>query len=258
VEPDQLSHLLATGCTSGRNRAVAVSSGLSGGNRKVLSGRKSDAVLQHSHPIQRHHGGVSAKCGIVGRPFVHQYHHRSALRCDGSIGAVGATPRCPLTDADIQNEVDVDLAANPTWAKPGPNVEYFVYTPTDADECSGPDAMDPTKTDCFAINGKLGPNEIGAYCAYHGDHSNGTNGPYAFQPFTANGNCFTQSTFPNGVNVDTVLGATSHEEIESNTDPFLNAWIDVCGAEIGDKCAYNYGYLAPDGTNIVLNGNRYA
>ena len=51
--------------------------------------------------------------------------------------------------------------------------------------------------------------------------------------------------------------ATSHEEIESNTDPFLNAWIDVCGGEIGDKCAYNYGYLAPDGTNIVLNGDRY-
>lgn len=177
--------------------------------------------------------------------------------CDGSVGAIGATPHCPLTDADIQNEVDVALTANPTWAKPGPNVEYFVYTPSDADECSGPDSNDPTKTDCFAINGGPGPNQIGAYCAYHGDHTNGSSGPYAFQPFTANGNCFTQSSFPNGVNVDTVLGATSHEEIESNTDPFLNAWIDVCGAEIGDKCAYDYGYVAPDGTNIVLNGNRY-
>jgi hypothetical protein len=47
--------------------------------------------------------------------------------------------------------------------------------------------------------------------------------------------------------------------IESNTDPLINAWKGA-GAnadEIGDKCAYIYGYVAPDGTNVVLHGNRF-
>ena len=47
--------------------------------------------------------------------------------------------------------------------------------------------------------------------------------------------------------------------IESNTDPLLNAWQGTGGGsdEIGDKCNFIYGYLAPDGTDIVLNGNRF-
>lgn len=173
--------------------------------------------------------------------------------CDGTAtGAVGATPHCPLTDGDIQHEVDVALAANPTWAKPGPNVEYFVYTPSDAGECNGTNMMGMNT--CFAINGGVGTNEVGQYCAYHGVHGAG---PYAFQPFSGNGSCNTNVAFPNGQNVDNVLNSTSHEMIESNTDPFLNAWIDVCGAEIGDKCNFIFGFTTVDGTNIVLNGDRY-
>ena len=47
--------------------------------------------------------------------------------------------------------------------------------------------------------------------------------------------------------------------IESNTDPLLTEWKGIGGGadEIGDKCAYIYGYYAPDGTNFVLNGNRF-
>ena len=151
----------------------------------------------------------------------------------------------PLTDSDIQSEVDVALAASPTWLGPALNVEYFVFTPSDVDEC-----MDAT--DCFAL-----PTEVnGTFCAYHGDHGGGE---YSVNPFTgaAGANCTTQSVFPNGQNVDTVLSTTSHEEIESNTDPQLAAWRSADGNEIGDKCAYNYAYTAPDGTNIVLNGDRY-
>ncbi len=175
--------------------------------------------------------------------------------CDGSPnGAVGVTPHCPLTDGDIQNEIDVALAANPTWAKPGTNVEYFVYTPSDAGECDGSKNMSG-QYNCFASNVGLGTNEAGSYCAYHGDHSGG---PYGFMPFAGNGSCYPGAPgFPNGPNIDTVLSATSHEMIESNTDPDLGAWLDVCGAEIGDKCAYNLGFTSPDGTNIVLNGDRY-
>lgn len=179
--------------------------------------------------------------------------------CNGSIGAVGATPNCPLTDGDIQAEVTHALAANPTWAAPSTNVEYFVFTPSDVDECSGPDSKDPTKTDCFGINGGPGPNEIAAYCAYHSFFNGNT--VYAYMPFASNdqgGGCHgSLVNFPNGAAVDVVLTAVEHEMIESNTDPLLSAWGDVCGAEIGDKCNRVFGYAAPDGTNIVLNGDQY-
>jgi hypothetical protein len=168
--------------------------------------------------------------------------------CDGTAtGAVGATPTCPLTDGDIRNEVNVALAANRTWARPGQNVEYFVFTPSDAGECVGSQF-------CFAINGGVGPNEFAEFCAYH---SVLAGGPYAFQPFSGNGNCNTNVAFPNGRNVDNVLNSTSHELIESNTDPFLDAWVDACGGESGDKCNFNFGFTTVDGTNIVLNGDRY-
>lgn len=201
--------------------------------------------------------------------------------CDGTpTGAVAATPHCPLADSDIQNEVKVALAANPTWLQPPQiNVEYFVFTPTGIGECSNQAAPVPPATigvwQCFAINGGVGPNENGAFCAYHSAFSaSSTSGTiYAYEPFASDGNCHSINfgfntpnfnNFPNGAAVDIQLSPVSHEMVESNTDPLpgINtAWQGPSPAngsdEIGDKCAYVYGFIAPDGTDMVLNGNRY-
>ena len=151
----------------------------------------------------------------------------------------------PLTDGDIQNEVSVALAANPQWGPANVNNEYFVFTPSDTDECMNPSS-------CFAING--GSN--GAFCAYHGNF--GGNTIYAYAPFAASaGGCYGASVFPNSAALDVTLTAVSHEMFESNSDPFLNAWFDASGNEIGDKCNRVFGYTSPDGTNIVLNGDRF-
>jgi uncharacterized repeat protein (TIGR01451 family) len=182
--------------------------------------------------------------------------------CNGSIGAVGATPNCPLTDADIRAEVSHAIAVN-GWPNGGVNNEFFVYTPSDTDECMGPDSKDPSKQDCFAINGGPGPNEIAAFCAYHNFF--GTNTIYAYIPFTSNPQagltCGGIAPFPTSGAVDIALGSTSHEMIESNTDPLLKAWrggtgVDA-GDEIGDECNQDLGFVAQDGTNLVLNGDRF-
>ena len=182
--------------------------------------------------------------------------------CNGSIGAVGVTPNCPLTDADIQAEVSHAIAVN-GWPNGGINNEFFVYTPSDTDECIGPDSKDPSKQDCFAINGGPGPNEIASFCAYHNFF--GTNTVYAFVPFTSNPQagltCGGVPPFPTSSAVDIALGSTSHEMIESNTDPLLKAWrggtgVDA-GDEIGDECNQDLGFVAQDGTNLVLNGDRF-
>ena len=180
--------------------------------------------------------------------------------CNGSVGAVGATPNCPLTDGDVQAEVDKAIAANPAWTAPGINVEYFVFTPSDVDECAGKDS--DGNASCFAINGGPGPKENSDFCAYHSFY--GGTKIYAYQPFAANGSCYPPSNiqatgYPNGANLDIVLSTVSHELIESNTDPHINAWKGTGGNddEIGDKCSYKYGFVAPDGTSTLLNGTRY-
>ena len=179
--------------------------------------------------------------------------------CDGlSTGTLNKTPDCPLTDADIQNEVTVALKANPTWLPPGNNVEYYVYTPTAVGECDGPDSKVKTSNDCFDIKEGVGTNEVAAYCAYH-SYFNG-NTIYSYMPFASDSNnCGSEAAYPNGAVLDLVLSPTSHEMLESNTDPLINGWKGAGGNsdEIGDKCSYIYGYIAPDGTNVVLNGNRF-
>ena len=154
---------------------------------------------------------------------------------------------CPLTDGDIQNEVTAALAANPTWATPGINVEYFVFTPPDVGECFN-------STNCFALPTE--PN--GTFCAYHTYFS--ANTVYAYEPFASSGDCFGSPTvFPNGEAIDVQLSPVAHEMIESNTDPLLDAWYGTGGLsdEIADKCAYNYGFVAPNGANIVLMGHPF-
>jgi hypothetical protein len=77
------------------------------------------------------------------------------------------------------------------------------------------------------------------YCAYHSTTSAGggtiswTNLPYL--PDAA-GSCGAGSV--TGSNLDGVSIVEGHEMAESETDPYLGAWLDSSGAEIGDKCAW--------------------
>ena len=67
---------------------------------------------------------------------------------------------------------------------------------------------------------------------------------------------------PNGnPDADTEVSPTSHEIMESITDPdTVTGWYDRFGFENGDQCAYVYG--TPQGTagsfyNQVINGDHY-
>ena len=77
---------------------------------------------------------------------------------------------------------------------------------------------------------------------------------------TVNGNQVTDPV------ADTEVAITSHEEFETVNDAEVGTalqyapplgWYDEVNGEIGDKCAYNYGSYASDGSNIVLHGDRY-
>jgi hypothetical protein len=191
----------------------------------------------------------------------------------------GGTAAAPIYQLDIQAEVQRAIAIN-HWPD-GPGNEYFVYTGYGAADCFAP----PGQAGLVPACNTAGP--VPTYCAYHGDfqdaagnyvlYANMADGAFAANPSTIN-LCYTA---PIGVSdpthtvngrsitdpiADAEVSITSHEEFETVTDAEVGtaqqfapplAWYDPANGEIGDKCAYNYGNYAADGSNVVLHGDRY-
>jgi hypothetical protein len=191
----------------------------------------------------------------------------------------GGTQAAPIYQTDIQAEVQRAIAVN-HWPD-GLGNEYFVYTGYGAADCfapPGPSGLAPT---CSVAG------VVPTYCAYHGDFQDGSgnyvlyadmaDGAFSANPSTIN-LCYSN---PIGVNdpthavngsqvtdpiADAEVSISSHEEFETVNDAEVGtasqyapplAWYDEVNGEIGDKCAYNYGNYASDGSNVVLNGDHY-
>jgi hypothetical protein len=155
-----------------------------------------------------------------------------------------ATPGNCLTDAQIRAEVQHAMQVN-GWTASATNM-FLVFT------AKG-------EGSCFTQGGSCA---FTTYCAYHGA-SGATiyaNMPYgATQSRATRKSCTRKLHFPNNVDADIETNITSHEQIEAVTDPYLNAWYDPSGQEIGDLCVYNYGTLDEDGgvANQQWNGHYY-
>lgn len=147
-------------------------------------------------------------------------------------------PESPLLDSDIQNEVSRAQSAN-GWVSNNDNV-FFVFLERNEDLC-----FDSSLSQCAS----------NTFCAYHSFF--GTNTIYAAMPYAASFSCraFGQGE-PNNDDADLTINVSSHEQMESATDPLLNAWFDSSGSEIGDKCAWMFGPNT-NGGDVVFNGHRY-
>ena len=152
----------------------------------------------------------------------------------------------PLTDADIQGAVSRAITAN-GWVADG-TAQFVVFTGKGIESCY--DAVDCTPGTSHPV-----------YCAYHSDFiSGGRDIIYSNMPYGATwgSSCRSFSVSPNGnLDADTEISTASHEHFESATDPFGTAWYDRLGNENGDKCAYNYGTISANGSNITMGGNPY-
>ncbi len=135
--------------------------------------------------------------------------------------------------------------------------EYFVFTAPHESTCFN-------TTTCFKSDTQTSSNF--AFCAYHSYFDIGVhhilyaNMPYS--AFTAGGNnsCTGLSQFPNSRDADIEISITSHEQMETVTDPLLDAWYSgSVSGENGDLCAYNYGTRGFDGglANEQWNGHFY-
>ena len=98
-----------------------------------------------------------------------------------------------------------------------------------------------------------------SYCAYHSTSTaDGVTVVVAYVPLQPAGcspfNSSAGNIGANGYSASIAAAADSaaHEFMESITDPFLNAWYDKNGAEIADKCEYNY-----QGKVLLGNGTQW-
>jgi hypothetical protein len=190
------------------------------------------------------------------------------------------TQRDPLLDADIQEEINRAIKANPSWSVAQTH-EFFVYTGFGVEECAG------SKPGQFCT---YSPGNTG-FCAYHSYFYD--NGPttssdgippdiYAFLPAPSEEDppygCTAQDFGVYGAvaggdaNADMVINFSSHEMFESVTDPLYSpygpptsGWFDEKAdaqtpgeGEIGDLCFTNFGQIGGDGGNITLqHGGRF-
>ncbi len=152
-----------------------------------------------------------------------------------------------VTDGQLQWEVKWTIEQDhlPT----APDDIYFLLTPEGMGSC-----LDASSTSC-ALGGAAN-----GYCGYHASTPAGI--LYAVIPYNAvPGHCQSSNPRPNANPADPTLSSLSHEQIETITDPFGNAWLDGDGDEIADLCLREFGRpLGGSGStryNELINGHRY-
>ncbi len=158
----------------------------------------------------------------------------------------------PVMLVDLEAEVNRAMTVN-KWSA-GQNNHFFVFTPPGVETCADTtDECTPGVTTAANL-----------FCAFHVGYWTGdptTALEIANMPYAMNWppSCGLSGDSPNGnASADAEITIAAHEHLEGATDPFGNAWYDTTIAgEIGDKCNALFGPRAPDGHNIVLNGNPY-
>lgn len=160
----------------------------------------------------------------------------------------------PLADSDIRNEVH-SVATAQSWTEDGEH-EFIVYTGNNIRECMSSSSCNfaPNFKFC-AYHNNFSDSGKDAIYAYMGDQVEGTSGLHCGpQPGGVN-----NRTPNNDVTADAQVSVSSHEFIESVTDPHPNTgWSGGSGgAEIGDKCNATPGPQNQDGGDAFLHGNEY-
>jgi len=142
-----------------------------------------------------------------------------------SLGCASTSLGPCINDSQLQTELAKVIAAK-GWPK-GLGTEYFVYFPPGVTTC--------TSVASYECSGTI-------YCAYHSSVGSGSSTIlYANMPYDGVSGC-DSGEHPNGdVGADDELNVTSHENIETITDPLGTAWYDSSGQEIGDKCNFTFG-----------------
>jgi hypothetical protein len=187
-------------------------------------------VLLHSNVVEIFWGPTSAfdpqlrpameslLGGMNGSAYlaVAQQYMRTATTISSTLGSSILDTSAPPSKALQPSGLGAEVAK--LVATPDPNTIYFVFT-----------------SNMPHIS----------YCAYHSTASaNGVVVQVAYVPLQPAGCSPLGSTNLHANSYDESVQASAdsaaHEFMEAVTDPHLNAWYDKNGAEVADKCEYDY------------------
>ena len=203
-----------------------------------------DMLQQYNTNVNANAGSKSGSPGtgqVAGRGTVH-------LGSPFVITPHAANSGSPITDANIQNEIQAQITAGTipapaTDSTGNVNTLYFVYFPP------GLVISDPGFGSCVT------------YCAYHSTFAlNAKDIPYGVIPDFSPGSgcdlgCGAGSQWQN------VTSASSHEFAEAITDEAVGignfvdyplAWYDINNGEIGDPCNQNTDTLKSDSISYTV------
>ena len=176
---------------------------------------------QAEFPSDLQSGMESLLTGFNGSSYlgIADQYMRGAGVATTLYGGALMDPSTPPAKAPTTAEIGAEVCK--LFPSPDPNAVYFVFT-----------------SNAPKIN----------FCAWHADAScNGVTFQIAYVPNQALlvSGCspyLVQKLGCNNLSEGTVASADSvaHEFMEAITDPQLNAWYDRRGAEIGDKCNFEY------------------
>jgi hypothetical protein len=195
-----------------------------------------------SNNTQYYQGSTSRKYIQDAGGLAGSYVDTSPYPAGGCYSAFFGTHNC-LTDAQLQTEIKRIMTLK-GWAGGLGNM-FLLFTSRG-------------EASCFSSG-----CSYTYYCAYHGSfvNANGQTVIYSDQPYPALSACSaTGAMSPNGnLAGDTEASIASHELTEAITDPLGTAWYDANGNEIGDLCAYKFGFSGWDGgaANQMWNGHFY-
>jgi hypothetical protein len=165
-------------------------------------------------------------------------------------GGSAGTSASPLIDSDLEAEIANALSVC-HWSGSPPSVNgttaFFIFTGLDVESC-----FDSSHSDCSATD----TNGNADYCAYYSYNNLAAAGSSAIYSNIPDMSAFCNAgSYPSGDSyADNVRNIASHEHFESVSDPFLTAWYDASGLEIGDKCAWQFG---ASGSSVALDGTGF-
>jgi hypothetical protein len=180
--------------------------------------------------------------GKVGGTYVDKSAYPASGCADPGVPAPG---NC-ITDQDLQNEINKVMTLK-KWTG-GVNKMFLLFTSSNEGQCT-----DSSSTSCSYVQ----------YCAYHSYFVNSASQDvvYGNEPYGNLTSCqVSGAPSPNSFpEADAAATAASHELTEAITDPLLDAWFDSVGAEIGDECAYFYGFTGWDAglANELWDGHPF-
>ena len=171
-----------------------------------------------------------------------EYNTNQSIGRGSAASAVTITPPTSksLTNSAIQRTIEQEISAG-TLPIPTPNMLYMIYLPPDHQFSNG------NFKSCAPKNG---------LCAYHGTFKRPTGNVYyaVIADMSPGSGCYFRCG--PGTMFDNLTTASSHEIMESVTDPAIGltniaaaplAWYDKIHGEIGDICKDRTGPLSANG-----------